>query len=128
MKIFILSLFIILSVSAEAKVIRMVQGGKNFLGDVTDKQAADAYDDPSIEEKHKVETLSAKVGDEISFQNRDEVSHNVSGALAEKTVFDVKLQEPGKTNDRVVKLKEKGDYTIQCAIHPKMKIKLKVSE
>lgn len=125
MYIILLSLMII---NADAKVIRMVQGGKIFLGDVTDAQAAAAYDDPQIEEKYKVVSLDAKVGDEISFQNRDEVSHNVNGALSQKVVFDVKLQEPGKKNDRQIKLKEKGDYTIQCAIHPKMQIKLKVSE
>ncbi len=117
-----------LIMNADAKVIRMVQGGKIFLGDVTDAQAAAAYDDPLIEEKYKVVALNAKVGDEINFQNRDEVSHNVSGAMSQKVVFDVKLQEPGKPNDRQIKLKEKGDYTIQCAIHPKMQIKLKVSE
>ena len=121
-------MFIVFTASAEAKVIRMVQGGKTFLGDVTDKQAADAYDDPQIEEKYKVETLSAKIGDEINFQNRDEVSHNVSGALSDKVIFDVKLQEPGKTNDRVVKIKEKGEYTIQCAIHPKMKLMVTVKK
>lgn len=111
---------------AQAKSIRMVQGGKTFLGDVTDAQAAAAYDDPAIEEKFKVESLSAKVGDEITFYNRDEVSHNVSGIINKKTAFDVKLQEPGKANDRSVKLQEKGEYTIQCAIHPKMKVKVKV--
>lgn len=125
MYIILLSFFLTF---AEAKVIKMVQGGKLFLGDVTDAQAAEAYDDPQIEEKHKVESLTAKVGDEIIFQNRDEVSHNVSGNHAGKTMFDVKLQEPGKANDRPVKLQKKGDYVIQCAIHPKMRIKLKVEE
>lgn len=120
-------LLLILTTSfAYAKNIRMVQGGKTFLGDVTDAQAAAAYDDPEIEEKYKVETLSAKVGDEITFQNRDEVAHNVSGLKGESVVFDVKIQEPGKANDRTVKLTEKGEVTVQCAIHPKMKIKVKV--
>lgn len=122
---YFLLVFIFLSF-AEAKSIRMVQGGKTFLGDVTDAQAAAAYDDPEIEEKHKVESFSAKVGDEITFYNRDDVSHNVSGSIKEKVIFDVKLQEPGKANDRTVKFNEKGEYTIQCAIHPKMKIKVKV--
>lgn len=123
MKILLLLFFISL---AEAKSIRMVQGGKTFLGDVTDAQAQAAYDDPEIEEKHKIENLTLKVGDEISFHNRDEVSHNVSGLVGEKVLFDVKLQDPGKANDRNVKITEKGEFTIQCAIHPKMKIKVKV--
>lgn len=124
MKIFLLC-FVLCSV-AQAKSLRMVQGGKIFLGDVTDAQAAAAYDDPEIEEKYKVISLTAKVGDEITFVNRDEVSHNVSGSLNSKTIFDVKLQEPGKANDRSVKLTDKGEYSIQCAIHPKMKFKVKV--
>lgn len=125
MNILLLSFMVFL---AQAKSIKMVQGGKTFLGDVSDEMAANAYDDPLIEEKHKVETLSLKVGDEIVFQNRDEVSHNVSGARQGKVLFDVKLQEPGKTHDRTVKLQEKGELTIQCAIHPKMKIKVKVDD
>jgi plastocyanin len=46
--------------------------------------------------------------------------------MKEKVLFDVKLQEPGKVNDRKIEFKEAGDYTIQCAIHPKMKIKVTV--
>ena len=129
MKYFVSSFFIFQLLSlpgASAKTISMVQGGKTFLGEVTDKQASDAYDDPSIEETHKVDVISAKVGDEIRFMNRDEVSHNVSGSKAQKVIFDVKLQEPGKAHDRSVKLSEKGEYVIQCAIHPKMKFKVKV--
>lgn len=124
MKVLLVILFVNV---AMAKNIRMVQGGKTFLGDVTDAQAAAAYDDPEIEEKYKVETLALKVGDEITFVNRDEVAHNVSGMKSETaSVFDVKIQEPGKANDRTVKLTEKGEITVQCAIHPKMKIKVKV--
>ncbi len=119
-------LCLLLSFSAVAREIRMVQVDKTFMGDITDAQAAEAFDNPAIEEKHKVETLKLSVGDRIKFLNRDEVSHNVSGSLQAKTEFDVKLQEPGSKNDRVVELNKKGDYIIQCAIHPKMKIKVKV--
>lgn len=125
MKYLILVFTLFLS-TAEAKSIRIVQGGKTFLNDVTDAQAAQAYDDPEIEEKFKIESISAKVGDELTFLNRDEVAHNVSGSVEDKVIFDVKLQGPGKENDRTIKINSKGDYTIQCAIHPKMKIKLKV--
>ena len=104
----------------------MVQADKTFLGNITDKEAAEAFDNPSIEEKHKVETMSAKVGDTILFVNRDEVSHNVSGWFGSISFFDVKIQAPGLSNDRAIELKKKGEFIIQCAIHPKMKIKLKV--
>ncbi len=123
---FSLILFLILSCTAYAKSIRMVQADKVFLGDVTDQQALEAYEDPSIEEKNKVEKISAKIGDTIEFANRDEVNHNVSGTFGGVKVFDVKLQAPGKTNDRSVLLTKKGEYYIQCAIHPKMKFKVTV--
>lgn len=122
--VFFFSLLIFGNVSA--KTVRMVQAAKTFMGDITDAQASEAYDNPLIEEKHKTVALTLKTGDEISFINRDEVSHNVSGSLNDKTEFDVKLQGPGKENDRSIKLTKKGDYIIQCAIHPKMQLKVKV--
>jgi len=104
----------------------MVQAGKVFLGNITDEQAGQAYDDPIIEEENKVEELKLKVGDKIFFKNRDEVSHNVSAKKDGVVLFDVKLQDPGAKHDKTIELKTKGEYTIQCAIHPKMKITLKV--
>lgn len=121
-----LILLVLLSHSLFAAEIRMVQVDKTFMGDITDTQASEAFDNPAIEEKHKVESMSAKVGDKIKFINRDEVAHNVSGMIQDKTEFDVKLQEPGPKNDRVMELSKKGEYVIQCAIHPKMKLKIKV--
>lgn len=125
MKLLLLAL-LLLPALAHAKKHRIVQVDKTFLGDITDQQAQSAFEDPTIEETHKVETLDAAVGDTIEFANRDEVNHNVSAAVDGATVFDVKLQAPGKAQDRSIELKRKGDYSIQCAIHPKMKIKLRV--
>jgi plastocyanin len=122
---FCLFVFVLSSICA-AKDIRMVQVDKVFLGDITDKQAAEAFDNADFEEKHKVQRISAKVGDTIQFINRDDVAHNVSGLLGKAVSFDVKLQEPGLANDRKIPLSTKGEYTIQCAIHPKMTFKLNV--
>lgn len=126
MKSFIVILFTFTAFSASAETIRMVQAAKAFLGNITDEQASVAYDDPIIEEENKVEELKLKVGDKIQFINRDEVSHNVSAKASDVVLFDVKLQDPGAKNDKLIELKSKGEYTVQCAIHPKMKIKLKV--
>lgn len=115
-----------IALPAFAKTVRIVQAGKTFLEDITDAQASQAYDDPEIEEKFKLEEIKLAVGDTLLFSNRDEVSHNVSGSKAERTVFDVKIQEPGVVNDRKIELKEKGEITVQCAIHPKMKLKVRV--
>lgn len=104
----------------------MVQVDKTFYGDITDKEAEDAFDNLEFEKEHKVEKIEAKVGDTIQFINRDEVAHNVSGTLDSKVSFDVKLQEPDAKNDRSIPLTKKGEVLIQCAIHPKMKFKLVV--
>jgi plastocyanin len=122
----IMILTMLLSTYAYAETYNMVQVDKTFLGDLSEKQVTEVFDDPSIEEKHKVDVMSAKVGDVIKFKNRDEVTHNVSGWKGSENVFDVKLQEPGQKNDRDIVLNKKGEYTIQCAIHPKMKLKIKV--
>lgn len=124
MKIFVL--LSLLPFYATAETYNMVQAGKTFLGNITDEQASKAYDDPIIEEENKVEELKLKVGDKIFFKNRDEVSHNVSAKTEGVVLFDVKIQDPGAKNDKAIELKTKGEYTIQCAIHPKMKITLKV--
>ncbi len=119
-------LLLLSSPIAFSATIRMVQSDKTFLGSITDKEAAEAFDNPAIEEKNKVETLNLKQGDTIIFANRDEVKHNVSGWNGTVNIFDVKIQEPGPNNDRSIILDKKGNFVIQCAIHPKMKIKLKV--
>lgn len=122
----LLILLLLASQGLFAETVQMVQVDKAFLGDITDEQAKNAFEDPSIEDEHKVEKLNLKKGDKLLFKNRDEVTHNVSAWKGEKALFDVKLQEPGAKNDRTIELTEAGEFTVQCAIHPKMKIKLKV--
>lgn len=124
MKLFLLTM--IFSTGLLAETVQMVQVDKTFMGNITDEQAKNAFEDPSIEDEHKVEKLNLKKGDKLTFKNRDEVSHNVSAWKGEKALFDVKLQDPGQKNDRTIELTESGEFTVQCAIHPKMKIKLKV--
>jgi plastocyanin len=125
-KLTVFIFFIFIFSHARAETIRMVQADKTFLGDITDKDAVDAFENPAIEEKNKIEAIKAKVGDTILFANRDEVTHNVSGTIDTETIFDVKKQDPGIKNDRSIELTKKGEYIIQCAIHPKMKFKITV--
>ena len=127
MKYYLFLSFIILSTSSSfAKEFRIVQIDKTFMDNLTEKQIEDVFDDPTIEENHKLFKIEAKVGDTLHFENRDEVNHNVSGSVDDTKVFDVKLQKPGKANDKTITLKDKGEYTVKCAIHPKMKITIKV--
>lgn len=112
--------------SLYSKTINIVQIDKTFMKNLTQEQLDKVFDDPSIEEENKIEELELKLGDKINFLNRDEVSHNVNGKIDGEKEFDVKLQRPGIKNDKIIELTKKGEYEIQCAIHPKMKIKLKV--
>lgn len=119
-------LLLIFSSSLFSKEFRIVQIDKTFMNNLTDDQINKVFDDPTIEENFKLTTLEAKIGDTLHFENRDEVNHNVSGVVNDKKIFDVQLQKPGKENDKTIKIKSKGEYTVKCAIHPKMKIKIKV--
>lgn len=112
------------SAMALATEINIVQVDKVFMRDISDEQVEKVWDDPSIEEKFKIETIEAKVGDVLNFKNRDEARHNVNGKIQSRDVFDVKLQSPGSENDKKVTLDKPGEYTVECIIHPKMKFKV----
>ncbi len=124
MKLLLLSLLSGVVFSAE---VNIYQVDKVFLKDITEEQASKVFDDESIEEKYKVEKMDLKVGDKINFLNRDDARHNVNGKLDGEKVFDVKIQNPGKDNDKTITLNKKGEYEVKCMIHPKMKIKLNVN-
>ena len=53
----ILFLLILIPHIVFAETYNMVQAGKTFLGNITDEQASQAYDDPIIEEENKVDAL-----------------------------------------------------------------------
>lgn len=97
----------------------LVQAGQTFLpadAEVKiDKLKANAV---ALKEA-AVKEIEMNVGETLTFKNLDKVTHNVY-----TEVFDLKAQPPGET--RAVKLEQAGTFDVQCAIHPKMKFKLKV--
>jgi hypothetical protein len=126
---FALVLMVLFSLQTlSAKDIVMVQSDKTFLGNIPPEKIEELWENPLIEKEFKVEEVKLKVGDGILFKNRDIVNHNVSGKISDETIFDVTLQEPGEKNDRKITLKKKGEYVVQCAIHPKMKLKVIVED
>jgi plastocyanin len=128
MKILFLSLVTVVTISSSYSAeINIYQVDKVFLKGITEEQAGQVFEDETIEENFKVEEISLKVGDKINFLNRDDARHNVNGKVDGEKIFDVKIQNPGKENDKTIELKRKGEYEIKCMIHPKMKIKLKVN-
>jgi plastocyanin len=79
-----------------------------------------------ISQKHKrfsSTTLTVKTGDLITFVNDDEAMHNVY-SYTEGFTFDLGGQSPGE--ETTVRLSKTGVIDIRCAIHPKMKLQVRV--
>jgi len=70
-------------------------------------------------------TLNVKVGDTITFKNSDPFSHNAY-TDDEDNEFDIGMQATGTRKS--VKIKKEGEFNIECAIHPNMLIKVKVTK
>jgi len=70
-----------------------------------------------------VHEITASAGDAIVFKNNDSVAHNVHSSTSGHR-FDLGLQKPGSSAR--LELPDPGDFTIRCAIHPKMKVQISV--
>jgi plastocyanin len=83
--------------------------------------------DRSIMQKGKVFSESAitvKKGDVVVFVNDDSVTHNVMSTDSGNE-FNIGSQSPGVSTP--VTIDKAGEFTILCAIHPRMKLIVKVS-
>ena len=81
----------------------------------------------SIGQKNKVfsETaISIKKGDVVVFVNDDTVTHNVMtiGSVAD---FNIGSQAPGVSTP--ITFEKPGEFTILCAMHPRMKMVVNVT-
>ena len=84
--------------------------------------------DHTIRQKGKVfseSEITVKRGDELLFHNDDNIAHNVLSTTAGNR-FDLGLLNPGEL--RPVKFDSVGDVRVICAIHPTMKMTVKVSQ
>ena len=95
------SLVIAATAAAGAGEIRVAQKEKNF----------------SIKE------VSVKVNDAILFVNEDSVTHNVY-SVSKGMEFEIRTQQPGQSD--TIKFAREGEAEVQCAIHPKMKLRVTV--
>lgn len=82
--------------------------------DLTVIQKDKSFDRPEI---------SAKVGDTITFDNQDVITHNLYSKDAGNE-FEFPKQDPGQKEK--LTLKSAGKVTVHCAIHPKMKLVINV--
>ena len=71
------------------------------------------------------ESVSIKKGASLTFLNDDSVPHNILSA-SKGNEFNLGSQGPGMSTD--VTFKEAGDVQVICAIHPRMKMMVKVTD
>ena len=76
-----------------------------------------------VKKKFDQKKVSISKGDSIKFVNKDKVAHNIYSKSAGRK-FDSGVQKPGDTS--VFTFSKDGTFKVWCAIHPKMKLKLKV--
>jgi plastocyanin len=71
------------------------------------------------------DSITVKKGEMLTFFNDDTVPHNIMSS-SHGNEFNLGSQPPGSSTD--VTFKEAGDATVICAIHPRMKMTVKVVE
>jgi plastocyanin len=69
------------------------------------------------------ESITIKRGEALTFLNDDTVPHNIMSA-SKGNEFNLGSQAPGSSTD--VSFNEVGDVSVICAIHPRMKMTVKV--
>ena len=72
-----------------------------------------------------VETMTVRKGDVLSFLNDDTVPHNIM-STSSGNEFNLGSQPPGTMTD--VTFKAQGSVQVICAIHPRMKMMVTVTE
>ena len=91
--------------------------------------AAIAYADGATvyqeDKKFSDAEVTIKPGQSVIFANKDPITHNVYSKTPGMS-FDLKTQKPGESSE--VKFDHAGESEVQCAIHPQMKMKIKVTE
>ncbi len=71
------------------------------------------------------ESITIKKGESVTFANDDTVPHNIVSA-SKGNEFNLGSQPPGAATD--VTFKESGEAQVICAIHPRMKMTVKITD
>jgi plastocyanin len=82
----------------------------------------------TIRQKGRVfstEAITVKKGEAITFLNDDNIPHNIMSSSS-GNAFNLGLQPPGAMTP--VSFKETGDVKVICAIHPRMKMNVTVTD
>jgi plastocyanin len=76
------------------------------------------------ERKFSKDAITIKVGDTIKYKNADGFKHNI---MSESNGYNINaVQEPG--SETSIKYDKEGEVEMECAIHPQMKLKVKVEK
>jgi plastocyanin len=67
--------------------------------------------------------VTIKVGESVTYTNKDPITHNVYSSTP-GLAFDLKTQKAGASSE--IKFDHAGEAAVQCAIHPQMKMTVKV--
>lgn len=105
--------------------VRFLVIGLVFASMTASTALAEMYEVSQKGRKFHPGKLSIKVGDEVKFINSDRIVHNVFSRSKAKR-FDIDAQRPGETSSIV--FDKPGTVLIRCAIHPKMQMKIRVTE
>ena len=71
------------------------------------------------------ENVTIKKGESLTFANDDSVPHNIV-STSKGNEFNLGSQAPGAATD--VTFKEVGEALVICAIHPRMKMTVKIAD
>ena len=71
------------------------------------------------------ESVTIKKGESLTFANDDTVPHNII-STSKGNEFNLGSQPPGAATD--VTFKEAGEAQVICAIHPRMKMTVKITD
>jgi plastocyanin len=105
--------------------VRRAKGILGLVGVVLAAGAAVGADFTVVQKNRafSAKQLTVKVGDQVVFLNQDDVRHNVYSET-KGLEFDL-IQPPGSSN--TVRFAQPGTATVQCAIHPVMKLEVRVT-
>jgi plastocyanin len=71
------------------------------------------------------DSVTIKTGEVVTFLNDDTVPHNII-STSKGNEFNLGSQRPGTATD--VTFKQSGDALVICAIHPRMKMTVKITD
>ena len=84
---------------------------------------AENYEVGQLNKSFTKSVLTIKVGDTVSFKNKDSFFHNVY-SLSDTQFFDLGSYPKGESRD--VTFETAGKVEVECAIHPTMKMVINV--